>query len=294
MAEAVRLQALFGDYPNTKALKSGQVSSPLVSFEFSPLKIANQGFKPMVREGKFDVGELAIVTYLQAKTFGKPYVLLPAVVMGRGQHHTIAYNVERPIKPNELTGRRVGIRAYSVTTGVWVRGILQHEYGVDLNRVTWVTFEDPHVAEFKDPANVERMPAGKDMVQMLLAGEIDAAVVGDKLPDDPRIKYLIPDPQAAARAWSQKHQAPAVNHFVVAKESLTQSRPDVIAEVFRLVGESKKAAPPLPAGEIDPLPMGLANLRQPLEIIIGYAYEQGVIPRRFAVDELFNDVTRNL
>jgi 4,5-dihydroxyphthalate decarboxylase len=295
MAEAMRLQSLLADYPNTLALKKGEVTSPLVSFDFAPVKLASEGFKPLVREQKFDFGELAIVTYLQAKSFGKPYVLLPAVVMGRGQHHTIAYNAERgALKPGDLTGKRVGIRAYSVTTGVWVRGILQHDHGVDLGRVTWVTFEDPHVAEFKDPPNVQRAQAGKTMLDMLLAGELDAAVLGDTLPKDPRIKHLIPDPHEAARAWSQKHGSPAINHLTVVRQSLSQSRPDVVREIYRLLRDSKQAGPAPTPGEIEPLVFGVENMRKALEIVIAYSFEQGVIPRRFTVDELFDDVTRTL
>lgn len=295
MAEAMRLQSLLADYPNTLALKTGQVQSPLVSFDFAPVKLASEGFKPMVREQKFDFGELAIVTYLQAKSFGKPYVLLPAVVMGRGQHHTIAYNAERgELKPGDLTGKRVGIRAYAVTTGVWVRGILQHDHGVDLSRVTWVTVEDPHVAEFKDPPNVQRAPAGKTMLDMLLAGELDAAVLGDNLPKDPRIKHLIPNPHDAARDWSKRHGSPAINHLTVVRQSLSQSRSDVVKEIYRLLRESKQAGPAPTLDEIDPLVFGVENMRKALEIVIGYSFEQGVIPRRFTVDELFDDVTRSL
>ncbi|TMJ35256.1 MAG: hypothetical protein E6G86_20375, partial [Alphaproteobacteria bacterium] len=148
----VKLHTMLGNYPNTKALKSGEVRSDLVDFDFVEVKVANNLFKKVVREAAYDVAELAIVTYLQAKTFGKPYVLLPAVVVGRGQHHTIAYNGERGVlKPSELAGKRVGVRAYTVTTGTWVRGILAQDYGVDLDKVEWITFEDPHVAEYRDP-----------------------------------------------------------------------------------------------------------------------------------------------
>ncbi|MGB8617668.1 MAG: phosphate ABC transporter substrate-binding protein, partial [Pseudolabrys sp.] len=86
--ENTKLHTLLGDYPNTMALKKGEVTSSLVSFDFANVKVANTAFKPLVREAKFDVGELAIVTYLQAKDYGKPYVLIPATVLGRGQHHT--------------------------------------------------------------------------------------------------------------------------------------------------------------------------------------------------------------
>jgi len=109
------------------------------------------------------------VTYLQAKAYGKPYVLLPAVLVSRGQHHTIAYNAERgTLKPGDLHGKRVGVRAYSVTTGAWVRGILASDYGVELDKVEWITFEDPHVAEYRDPDIVKRAPPGKELVRTFL------------------------------------------------------------------------------------------------------------------------------
>jgi 4,5-dihydroxyphthalate decarboxylase len=289
----VRLHTLLADYPNTLALKKGQVSSPLLSFDFADIKIANQGFKPLVREARFDAGELAIVTYLQAKQYGKPYALLPAVVMGRGQHHTIAYVPDRgPLKAGDLAGKRVGVRAYSQTTGVWLRGILQSDYGIDVNRVTWVTFEDPHLAEYKDPPNVMKEPPGKVMLDMLLAGEIDAAIVGDKLPDDKRVQYLIPEPHEAAKAWARKYGFSPVNHFFVVRDKIAKERPDVVNEIFRVLGESKKAAGA--AGDPDPLPMGIEAVRKPLAQVIDFAHQQRLIDRRVPVDELFDDTMRAL
>ena len=196
----ITLKTMLGNYPNTAALKSGELKSDLVDFDFAEVKVANNLFKKIVRDAAFDVGELAIATFLQAKSFNKPYVLLPAVLVSRCQHHTIAYNAERgPLSPSDLKGKRVGLRAYTVTTATWVRGILAEEYGLDLSKVQWLTFEDPHVAEYRDPAMVKRAPPGKELVQMLLDGELDAAVVGDKLPD-PRLKHLIPEPEPAAEA----------------------------------------------------------------------------------------------
>src|SRR6202167_5218807 len=183
------LHTMLGNYPNVAPLKNGAVPSDLVDFDFVDVKVANNLFKQVVREAKYDLAELAIVTYLQAKSYNKPYVLMPAVVVSRGQHHTIAYNAERgPLKPSDLNGKRVGVRAYTVTTGTWVRGILASDYGVDLNKVQWITFEDPHVAEYHDPAIVKRAPDGKDLTQMLLDGEVAAGIVGDKLPD-PKLKH---------------------------------------------------------------------------------------------------------
>ena len=291
-ATKLKLHTMLGNYPNTKALKSGAVRSDLVDFDFVEVKVANNLFKQIVREAKYDVAELAIVTYLQARTFGKPYVLLPAVIVSRGQHHTIAYNAERGIlKPSDLNGKRVGVRAYTVTTGTWVRGILASDYGVDLDKVEWITFEDPHVAEYRDPAIVKRAPQGKELLQMLLDGEIDAAVVGDKLPD-PRLKHLIPD--AAAQKWAERHHGVPINHMVVVRQELSRSRPDVVRDVFRQLHDSKRAAGLPDGGALDPYRFGVEACRPILEIIIDFCHQQKLIPHRLAVDELFDDTTRIL
>jgi 4,5-dihydroxyphthalate decarboxylase len=291
---AVRLRALFGDYPVTAALKKGAVRSPYVELDFADVKVPNTAFKRVVRDLEFDVAELAIVTFLMAKAHGKPLVLMPAVLLGRFQHPFIVYNAERgPLAPGDLAGRRVGIRSYSVTTVTWIRGVLADDYGVDLDRVKWVTFEDAHVAEFRDPPAVERASAGKDLVQMLLAGEVDAAIVG-AVPSDPRLKPLIADPAAAAEAWRRKNGALQINHMVAVKDSLSKSSPRAVQEIYRLLVESKQAAG-LPAkGELDANPFGVAANRRNLEVAIDYVHRQGLIPRRFEVDELFDDVTRAL
>lgn len=284
-----------GNYANVTPLKKGVVTSDIVKFDFPEVQVANRGFKSIVRDAKYDVGELAIGTYLQAKAYNKPYVLLPAVVVSRGQHHTIAYNPERGnLKPTDLNGRRVGVRAYTQTTGAWLRGMLADDYGLDVDSVRWVTFEDPHVAEYQDPDIVERAPEGKELVQMLLDGEIDAAIVGDNIPD-PRLKPLIPDADTVARKWAQTHGGVPINHMVVVRDSISKSRPDVVKEIYRMLVASKKAANLPDSGTaLDPLRFGLENMRQSLEIIIDYCLRQRLIPRRFTVDELFDDTTRAL
>ncbi|HEU5274157.1 MAG TPA: phosphate ABC transporter substrate-binding protein [Xanthobacteraceae bacterium] len=293
-ATKLTLHTMLGNYANTKPLKSGAVRSDLVDFDFVEVKVANNQFKQVVRDAKYDVAELAIATYLQAKAFGKPYVLLPAVLVSRGQHHTIAYNPERgALEPSELNGKRVGVRAYTVTTGTWVRGILASQYGVDLGTVEWITFEDPHVAEYRDPDFVKRAPAGKELVQMLLDGEVDAAVVGDKLPD-PRLEHLIPDPEVQAKAWAERHGGVPINHMVVVRTELARSRPDIVKEVFRQLHQSKLAAGLADGGALDPYRFGVEACRPTLEIIIDFCHRQQLIPRRLSVDELFDDTTRAL
>ena len=289
----VTLRNNLADYPVWRALKAGAVKSDLVTFDFCGPKVANEGFKPMVREGKFDAGELAIVTFLQAKVYGKPLTLLPAVVMGRGQHHTIHTNVARgPQTPKDIEGKRFGTRSYSVTTGVWVRGILSDEYGIDPNRVTWCTTDDGHLAEYRDPPNVERLPAGSKIDQMLVAGQLDGAILGGELPDEPRVKPLIPNPHEAAKEWSKKEGLVPINHLFVVNTALADSRPDVVREIYRMLKESKAAG--VPAGGLDPVPFGIEANRKALEMIIRYSFEQKIIPRKFTVDELFDDVTRSL
>jgi 4,5-dihydroxyphthalate decarboxylase len=239
--DQLTLHTLLGNYPNVAALKSGQIQSPLVRLDFDDVKVPASAFKPLVREAKYDVGELAIITYLQAKAAGKPYVLLPIPVMGRGQHHTLVYNSERgELRPGDLKGKRVGVRAYTVTTGAWVRGILAEDYGIATPSVRWITFEDPHVAEYRDPDFVERAPAGKKIDQMLLDGEIDAAVLGDK-PSDPRLKTVIPNAEAEGQKWAERHGGMPINHLLVIRNSISQSRPDVVREIYRMFVESRQA-----------------------------------------------------
>jgi 4,5-dihydroxyphthalate decarboxylase len=292
MSPSVTLPTLLGEYPVTRALRRGEVSSPEVALGFADVKSPASAFKRVVRGGEFEVAELAIVTFLLAKAHGQPLVLLPAVVLGRFQHPFLVYDRERgPMTPRDLAGRRVGIRSYSVTTATWVRGILADDWGVDLDRVTWVTFEEPHVAEFRDPPNVERAGPGKDLMGMLLAGEIDAAVSGERVPSDSRVVPLIADPDAAARAWREKHGAIQINHMVTVKASLSRSRPGAVAEVYRLLAESKRLAPPPAPGEPDTTPFGLEANRRNLEVAIDAVHRQRLIPRPFRVDELFDDVT---
>ena len=215
--------ACLGTYAHTRALKEGAIESNLVKLNFTEINPVNRAFLLMAREQKFDVCEMAIVTYLQAKAYGKPLMLLPATMMGRFQHGTLLYNSERGrLRVEDLPGRRVGVRAFSQTTGAWIRGILWKDYGLDLNSVKWVTFEDAHVAECRDPPGVERAAPGKDITQMLIDGELDAAIFGGNVPDDPRLKSVIAEPEAAGEEWYRKHHTVPINHMVVVKEQFVK------------------------------------------------------------------------
>ncbi len=277
----MRLRTLLGTHPCTAALKDGSITSGLVSFDFADYSPAHKGFKPMVRDGAFDVSEMAIVTYLMAKSVGKPMVLLPSVVVWRLQHGHALYNARLgTLKPADLNGKRVGIRSFTTTTGAWLRGILANDYGVDLNSIDWVTFEDAHVAEYKD--TTKRAPAGQEIIQMLVDGELDA-VLGEKL-ERPGLKPLFPD-ATEEKSWFAKHNIVPINHMVVVSETLSRSHPDAVREVFRMLQASAARAP----AQFNP-----QDISRSLAMISHYAAQQGLIPRAFAVDELFDDLTRSL
>ena len=263
------MKALLGDYPVTKLFKQKS------GLDFADVKVPNTAFKRVVRDLEFDVAELAIVTYLLAKAHGKPLRLLPAVLTARFQHPMLICRSKDPVGVSDLENRRVGQRSYSVTTATWVRGILAEDYGVDLSKVHWVTFEDPHVAEFRDPPNAERAAAGKDITAMLLAGELDAAIVGE-VPKDERLKPVFGDPAAAADAWRKKHGAIQINHMVTVKRGVDPK------PIYDLLLESRKAA-----GNPEMSPFGIEENRRNLEAAIDCCHRQNMIPRRYAVEELF-------
>ena len=271
-----RLKTLIGDYPVTKQFRTRSDRFEFAEYQGS----VATAFKRVVRNLEFDVAEMAIMTFLVAKAYDKPYRLLPFVVMARYQHPYLVFNSQKypSLKPEQLQGKRIGVRSYSVTTGAWIRGILMQDHGVDITKVQWITFEEAHVAEFQDPPNVQRAPAGKSLDAMLLAGELDAAILG-AIPTDPRLKPVIPDPEAAGKRWGEAHGAIQLNHLVGVKRTVSKAQAD---EVYALLLESKKAAgdPPL-------LPHGLEANRRNLEVAIDCAWKQNLIPRRFSVEELF-------
>jgi 4,5-dihydroxyphthalate decarboxylase len=273
------LSAALGTYGHTAALKSGQVASGRLRLEFAPVSPINRAFAPMVREGRFAVCEIAIATFLQAKAFAKPLVLLPVTVAARFQEGALLCRADGAIRgPEDLTGRRVGIRAHSQTTGMWLRGILAESHGVRSDAVRWVTFEDAHVAEYRDPPWAERAPAGQDMLAMLRAGALDAVIVGNDVPDDPGLRTVFPDPSEAAEAFWREHRLVPVNHLVAVRRDLAERRPGLVAELLRLFREAKAAASPAP-GARDALPMGRAALRPAVELALRYAAEQSLLPR---------------
>lgn len=213
------------------------------------------------------------------------------VNLSRFQHPFLMYDARKGVmRPKDLEGKRVGVRLYTATTPSRLRGILADDYGVDVSKIQWRAWQKPNVPEWKDPPNVTMIPQA-DLKEMLLKGEVDA-IQTDPI-DDPNIKPVIANPDAAAKAWQAKNRAIQINHMVVVKEELTRSDPDAICEIWRQMKEAKRVANEAPAAAAF-TPFGLEANRHNIEVAIDYAFRTRMIPRAFKVDELFNDVTAPL
>jgi 4,5-dihydroxyphthalate decarboxylase len=287
------LRVNLSEYAVTKAMRDGRVKSDKVELDFCGPTPAHNGFKAMVRENQFDAGELAIVTLLQARAYGKPYVLLPTPISGRFQHHCAGFNIDfGHLDPKDIEGRQVGVRTYTQTTALWIRGILRHEYGVDLDKVQWMTLGDGHLAEYADPANCTRLPKGSSIPDMMMKGELAAALLGEDMPKDPRVRTLVPDAMDAAKAWYAREGVVPINHMFVVHADLSKKHPEVVRELYRMIVESRRLADPAPPAAFPPI--GLEANRKGIQLAIDWALDQKIIPRRLSVDELFDDVTASL
>jgi 4,5-dihydroxyphthalate decarboxylase len=310
--ETVTLRTLLDTYGHTKAIKSGALASPRLAFDFVDIKPVSSAFGNMAEHQEFDFSEMAIVTFIQALALGKPIALLPVVMLNRFHHGSIFCKTDGPIRgPQDLNGTKIGVRAYTQTTGVWVRGILGAEYGVDLDGITNVTNEGGHLKDYVEPPNVVRSPGGKKMLDMLLDGDIAAWIAGRDAPKTPAIRPVIDNAPDAALEWFARVKAFPINHMVVLKSATIDANPWLPRELFDLLKRGKDAyladLATRPAADPDeayrkemllsggdPLPFGIDALRTSLTVVIDYAYAQKLIPRRYAVEELFDPRTRDL
>jgi 4,5-dihydroxyphthalate decarboxylase len=298
---------------NNKAFKDGTVKPKTFEPDFVEVDPLIAAFRRMVRGNEFDICEMAITTYICAREFGKPMTAVPVPLVRAFHHGAILVNTKAGIRtPKDLEGKKVGVnRGFTVTTGVWVRGVLQQEHGVDLSKITWVLSGDEHVAEWQRPSNVVPIEPGKKMEDMLTSGELVAAIGLDvKSPD---VQPLIPNAlEAGLKALRERGHYP-INHLVVIKDELIAKHPDLAADVFNAFAESKRLyVERLKAGKIEkptefdemhkrvmeitgePLPYGIAPNRKVIEELIGHAFTQGIITKPVTVDELFAPSTRSL
>ena len=263
------MRAAIGRYGHTAALFEG------AGLECADFPVISRAFKPMVRAQAFDVSEMAIATFLQARAYGSDLVLLPVILSARFQNGAMLRLASDAFGPGDLRGRRVGVRAYSQTTGLWLRGILLEEHGIAPGEIDWVTFEDAHVAEYVDPPWARRAAAGADILGMLRAGDLDAAVFGADTPGDADLATVFPDPEGAAAAFRGRHHLVPINHMVCVRAEVA-ARPGVVRGLidrFRAAG--------------NPYPMGRAAIDPAVALALRYAGEQGLLPRVVTLDEVW-------
>lgn len=296
------------------ALKDGRVDVDGVDLAFEEVPVLVRGFRRMVRELAYDVCEMAFTTYLCARAHGVPFTALPVFVV-RGLHHgAIVHNQTAGLTgPGDLDGRRVGVgRGWTVTTGVWARGILEDEYGVDLDAVTWVRGGDEHVAEYIAPANVTSAGDGRDIGHMLASGVLPAAVNVEV--DHPDVVPLIPDAEEAAYAALGDRGLYPINHLVVVRDEVLAHHPDLAPRLFTAFARAKDVhVAQLRDGTLteptatdrmlarvmeitggDPLPYGIEPNRAMIDQLLSHALRQGIIGERADVRSLFAAGTHDL
>jgi 4,5-dihydroxyphthalate decarboxylase len=298
---------------NNRALKDGTVKPKSFAFDFVEVDPLIAAFRRMVRGSEFDVCEMAITTYLCAKAHGKHVTAVPIFLVRAFHHGAILVNTKAGIRtPKDLEGKKVGVnRGYTVTTGVWARGILQQEHGVDLSKITWVLSGDEHVAEYRAPTNVVPIDPGKKMGDMLASGELVAAIGVEVV--SPDVRPLIPNALEAGLAALRARGHYPINHTVVIRDKLIAAHPDLAVDVFNTFAEAKRRyVERLKAGEIDkptevdavhrrvmeitgdPLPYGIAPNRKVLEELIGHAATQRIIAKPVRIEDLFAPGTHAL
>lgn len=299
------LSIALGNYGLTRPLKDGIVSAGRLPLEYVEVEPITAAMRRMCRELEFDICEMAFTTYVCARAIGKPFTAIPVFVTRNFHHWAIFINVKSGIRtPKDLEGRAVGVnRGYTVTTGLWARGVLQSEYGVDLDQVRWVPTDDEHVLEFAAPENVDYSQRGKPMRELLLSGVVDAAIgeIGVQHPD---VQPLIPNAREESFAYYRRTGIYPINHGVVIKDSILRQAPWVAAELYRAFEAAKagyltnleasaalsswdKAAVANAAVVGDPFPFGIEPNRKALEAITQFAFDQKMVPRKLTVEELF-------
>lgn len=302
----MKLKTVTRTQGNNAALKEGRVQPAGFEFAFEEVPVLIDGFRRMVRTLEFDVCEMALTTYVCARAHGVRFTALPIPLVRAFHHGALAVDTRRIRTPKDLEGQRVGVnRGYTVTTGLWARSVLQHQYGVDLSKITWVLSGDEHVADWRPPANVVPIEPGRKMAEMVASGEL-AGAIGIEV-DSPHVKPLIADAAEVAYAALRAEGHYPINHIVVVRDQLLLDRPELAPAVFDAFARSKQLyVEQLRAGTLvrptavdevhrrvmqitgaDPLPYGLEPNRRMLQTAIDSAVEQGIITRAPALESLF-------
>ena len=267
----------------TAAVDALQSDPAVGTVTASPLRPVHNGFKAFIEGESFDVSEIAIVTLLQAVAQGKKVLFLPLTALGRYQHHTLIST--KDLRVEDLPGRSVGVRAWSQTTGVWVRGFLQEQYGIDLQSVRWRTYSAGHVPEQPDPTWATRADQGHKLADDLLSGEVDFAMMGNDRPDAPGVHSVIDSAQQVAEDWAKQVGYIPVNHVFAVSESTARAVPQAVLRLYDALAGRLEARNDQTAG-LPLFPYGFEGLRPAVTAAARFAWEQELLPRRVDYDDL--------
>ncbi|WP_213990286.1 hypothetical protein [Sodalis sp. dw_96] len=291
MNTATTLRTVLGHYPHTAALHSGELIDPAVHLDFQNVGVVHKAFAPMVRDQAYDLCELAVVTALQAIAYDRPVVLLPAVIASRFQRGClIGYGPNGVPAEPDLVGKRIGVRAYTQTTGMWVRAHLAEDFGLDITKVQWITHDPAHVEQYQNPRFVEQIPGTKGTLQMLRDGDVDAAILGNDLPTGEEYISVIKNAGERDLAWWHKHRFMPINHLVVASADACARQPDAIRHAFALLREADRritSAVSEAGTSCWPTMFGFVSLAGALDFTIDACMAQGLLPRRLSLEEVF-------
>jgi 4,5-dihydroxyphthalate decarboxylase len=320
VSRKVPLKIAVAEHPHTSAIRSGAIPIEGVEPEFITVKPQIGAFRRMVRDTEFDVCEIAPTTYIIARAYGKPFVALPIFVVRRFHHAGILVRPDSGIKaPKDLEGKTVGVRAYSVTTGVWLRQVMIDEFGVDNSKITWVVDDEEHVTELKLPSNVIHAPEGSSLADMMADGRLQAGVeaaagigrtgapTGGWQEDYPD---LLPNAAELEKEYYQRTGVYPMHGTIVVKDSVLAEHPWIARSLYDAFTQAKDEwVTKLNSGEAtgpgadkyrklqdivgpDPLPYGIEENRATIEALEKTAFDQGLTPRRMSMDELFVDPLR--
>jgi 4,5-dihydroxyphthalate decarboxylase len=320
LTRKVPLKIAIAEHPHTSAIRDRSIPIEGVDAEFITVKPQIGAFRRMVRDVEFDVCELAPTTYLIARAYGAPFVALPVFVVRRFHHGGLLVRPDAGIKtPKDLEGKKVGVRAYSVTTGVWTRQVLIDEFGLDSSKVTWVVDDEEHVTQLKLPPNVVHAPANSSLSEMMEKGELAAgfaaaagigrtgAPTGGWQEVEADYPDLLPNAAELETEYYARTGVYPMHGTIVVKDSVLAEHPWIARSLFDAFTQAKQEwLARLDAGEAtsasdrkyielrkivghDPLPYGLAENLKTIQALEATAFRQGLTPRRMSIDELFVD-----
>ncbi|WP_250482020.1 ABC transporter substrate-binding protein [Caballeronia sp. NCTM5] len=304
-----KLSIVLGRHGQVADLRSGAVQVEGYALDFIDIKRMPDAYRAMARSQPYDICEMAPTSYLMAVAAGAPITALPLPMTRRFRHAGLQRPVSSAIRgPKELAGRRVGVRAYSVTAAVWTRGILADEYGLDPESVTWFTEEEENVESFVPPSNVQRVGQGRTLAGMLRDGELDAAFAGlaGAGDDAGELVDVVPDAKARERDWYRRTGIYPLHGVIVVRNGVLERYPSLaraLFEAFSLAKESYLARVRsgsaaeaedkryLALAELvgDPLPYGLDENAQSFEALVRYAYRQKLIPELPSLESIVHD-----